>query len=236
MMKLSPRLKFLLIGSAFILIFSCTLRRSHAQSSSNSNVKLTGESYIVSNYIEKGITQSEKNPALQAAVAFHLHQGRVGLWAASVRYPGTDESIKLKVPIGFLFDWTQNFKTYFEHSYIRHIGGTARDGLNFLIHFMIFDYNFYIETEDNFESSGDKRTWYGFTKSWKTIWDLELLGKGGYSIVESDQYSSYFDIDISTSYAYSNFSGSFGITYASNANEFGSRASPFYYIKVGVAF
>lgn len=192
---------------------------------------LSGDVTLLSHYVEHGLSQSDKSPALQGSFWFNFGpQFRLGLWGSNTNYHDSDDHFNLR-GIGEL---TVNFSptSHMALSYARsqYYNGGEHNG-NLLALDIVFytDYRISYETNSNWEATGDKSARVGFGKlftvfgSWK--WDNEV----GYNNPSANNINPYFDArtGIGTKWGVIFFEGA--VTGTSESSQF-DGAGDFFFI------
>jgi uncharacterized protein (TIGR02001 family) len=197
--------------------------------------KLYGEVSLMSNYVDKGLTQSDAGISVGAGAGYAFGtQGRIGLHAASVNYPGEDANVEVAGFGEFKFVFTPNSDLRLRNDWIRFTPENQRDRVAVLLDQNIFTYHVLLFREDNFEGTKKPRNWFAFNKDWNYSTSIQLNATVGYSMV--DGYDNYFDTRVGASYLTGPVTISLVNTYVSEPDQFGNRADMAFFLVVAAKF
>lgn len=196
--------RHLIIKSA--LLFSSTFfcLTSFAQDNTKSDIptfKMTGDVSLLTNYVEHGLTQTDKDPSLQGAFSFNFGpQFKLGLWGSNVNFNSTEHFLlKLNAELKIQISTTTDFKIgYFNNQYFK---TDVRNGATTYFVLNSYGYRVRYEQNDNWEGTEEISTYYSFGKiydlsqTWK--WDNEV----GYTMITDVANIENF-FDVRTSFLY----------------------------------
>lgn len=161
---------------------------------------MTGSLALQSNYVERGLTQTNKDPALQGSVSFNFGpQFKMGLWGSNVNY-GTSEHFLLKANAELMVPVSASTEVDFGYHQNKYFQTETRDGSTMYLKIVYEHYHFKYEAESNWEGTGAPSSHYIFgvmtdlSPSWK--WDNEV----GYNMLTDDSYTNYFHLRSSALY------------------------------------
>ncbi len=197
---------------------------------------LFGQTNILNNSVEKGITQTDSGPAIQAAIGYRWGLAKAGLWASNVKYRDATDTVVLR-PFGayqFFFTSNANLTARFDFGYYTNDG--SRNGTILSADLELFTYHVLYEKIENWEASGYDNQRVGFRKEFALFDKFGLDAAAGYNLVDAAEYSDYFDLRGAINYRYGAIKFELAGTYASNESEFGSRAGPFLIVGMEVNF
>lgn len=218
---ISPRFRFVLVGSFFLLTFGC-VKKTFAQTTGGP--RMYGDISIVSDYVEKGLTQSDHQPALHAGMGYWFGpQGRIGFWASNVKYDSDDATVRMQGFAEYKFVFTPNSDLKIRNDFIRYFGSGQRDNILLSLDQNFFGYHVLFERDDNFEGTKTDRNWFGFQKDWPMWGVYQLNVIAGYSMVEVDGLNNFFDTRVGLSYNTSNINLGIFHTYNSQESQFGDQ-------------
>lgn len=165
--------------------------------------KMNGEVALLTNYVEHGLTQTNKDPSLQGAFGFNFGpQFKMGLWGSNVNYASSEHFLlKLNAELKVQLSLNTDFKLgYFNNRFFK---SDLRNGSTTYLQVTTYGYRVRFESQSNWEGSSSSATYYSFGKifdinaSWK--WDNEV----GYTMINDvPSMSNYFDVK--TSFLYRN--------------------------------
>lgn len=213
---------------------------SYAQEDAKRDVpsfKMSGDVALLSNYIDHGLTQTNKDPSLQAAFSFNFGpQFRLGLWGSNVNFGSSEHFLlKMNAELRVQLSPTTDFKfAFFDNRYFK---SDTRSGNTMQALLSSHGYRIQYEGISNWEGTGGAATNYSFAKifdvntSWK--WDNQV----GYTMLSSDTYSNYFDVRSSFFYKGSNnIIYQISLSGTSSPSQFNGRGDIFPYVGASTSF
>ena len=179
------------IGFILILIGSW----AHGQSGNSPSFALSGDVALLSHYVEYGLSQSDKSPALQGSFWFNLGpQFRLGAFASNTNYENSDDHFNLRANAEIKVDFSAaNYMTigYSQSQYYK-VGD--RNGNILSIHLHFGEYRILYDVLSNWEGTKKRSPRFAFGaeipvfSTW--IWDNEA----GYNTPDVDTINPYFDL------------------------------------------
>lgn len=204
-----------------LLLFSLLLGSSLSWAQAMS--KMYGEVGLASNYVDKGITQSNKNLSFTAGLGYWFGaQGRIGVDATSVKYINDDATMEIRLLGEYKFLFTPNSSLKIRNDFYRYSPSGQRDKILVSLDQDLFTYHVLYSYEDNFEGTRSPRSWFAFNHDFPFMSVYQLNATLGYSMINN--YTSYFDTRLGISYTTSNFSVGIFNTYVSAADQFNGAA------------
>jgi uncharacterized protein (TIGR02001 family) len=188
------------------LLFSSVLfcLQSLAQEETKSDIpsfKMNGDVALLTNFVEHGLTQTNKDPSLQGAFGFNFGpQFKLGLWGSNVNYLSTEHFLlKINAELKVQTTPTTDFKLgFFDNHYFK---TDTRNGTTTYLLITSHGYRIRYESESNWQGSAEHSTYFSFGKAtelnpnWK--WDNEL----GYTTINDiPTKENYFDLRTSFIY------------------------------------
>lgn len=233
--------RHLIIKSA--LLFSSTFfcLNSFAQEDSKSDIptfKMTGDVSLLTNFVEHGLTQTDKDPSLQGAFSFNFGpQFKLGVWGSNVNYNSTEHFLlKVNAELKVVVSNTTDFKIgYFNNQYFK---TDVRNGTTTYLVITSHGYRIRYEQNSNWEGHDESSTYYSFGKmydlsqSWK--WDNEV----GYTMI-SDVPSIENFFDLRTAFLYkggSNITYQITATATSAPSQFNGQGDVFLLLGASTSF
>lgn len=231
---MSDKLKFILGASLVLIVLQCTSKKVFAQSTSNIS-KMYGEIGLTTNYVDRGITQSNKGPSLNAGLGYHFGgQGKIGLEAASVNYPNESANVEMRVFGEYKFVFSQNADLRLRDDLVRYFSEDTRSKMLVSLDQNIMGYHILVSREDNFEGTKKPRNWFALHKDWPFGTSYQLTGTVGYSMVEN--YDAFFDALAGVNYLVSNMTFGLSTTYVSSSSQFQGMADQFFIFSFNAHF
>lgn len=155
---------------------------------------MTGDVGLLSNYINRGLTYTDQDPALQGSFWFNFgSQFRLGVWGSNVNFAdeSTHFNLHLNADIRVVFSPNSNLTLRFTDE--QYFDSSLRRGRITGIVLNTFNLKTTIETLTNWEGTGEGATYYNFRYKWEFNPAFYTEASLGYSQVKSADFSSYFD-------------------------------------------
>lgn len=178
---------------AFTTILFSTLVTLAAKANSPSNT-LSGDVRLLSQYVENGLSQSDKTPALQAEFLFNLGpQFRLGLWGSNTNYQDSEDRFNLRIKADIKVDISSQAHLLLCFNQSQYYNGGDRNGSMFGVHLNLQKARILYDSYSNWEGSKKRSLRYALGHnmdvggSWK--WDNEL----GYNSPTLSSIKPYFD-------------------------------------------
>ena len=192
---------------------------------------LSGDVTLTSHYVENGLSQSDKSPALQGSFWFNFGpQFRLGLWGSNTNYHGSDDHFNLRgmAEIKVAFSQTSHMAISYQQSQFYNGGEHNGNILGLQVGFMT-DYRISYESMSNWEATEARSARVGFGRTFNVFstwkWDNEI----GYNDPKALTFNPYFDAKtaIGTKWSVIYFEGA--LTGTSESSQFGG-AGDFFFI------
>ncbi|MBO9666279.1 MAG: hypothetical protein J7501_05650 [Bdellovibrio sp.] len=180
---------------AFTIIMLGLSARSFAAENTSPTFKLSGDVSLLSHYVEYGLSQSDKSPALQGSFWFNFGpQFRLGLWGSNTNYKGSDDHFNLRANADIKIDFSQTSNAVIMYSQSTYYNGGDHNGNIIGLHLNFGDFRVNYDALSNWEATDSRSARFALgkaTKVWTSwIWDLE----GGYNTPDVDTINPYFDL------------------------------------------
>ena len=206
-----------------------------AQVSATPSNKMYGEVRVMSNYVAKGITQSNKGPSIGAGLGYFFGpQAKIGFEAASVKYPdeGTNVEMRLLGEYKFIFSATSDLRV--RNDFFRYFSEGDRNKVLVTLDQNFFTYHILYSYEENFEGTKSPRSWFAFQHDFSYSPTFVIPVTAGYSMVSG--YSNFFDTRAGFAYLSPNITAGVYHTYVSTASEFDGQADMAFLIELLAKF
>lgn len=231
-----------MLGHSFALLLTI-LCLSPAALSADPNAKgefvdgkLYGHTFVVNNYVEKGLTQTDSGPAIQAEVGYKWTQARIGLWGSNVKFTDATDTIVLRPFVLYRFLFTDNSNLTLRFDMSKYFNDGRRNGNILSADLDMFSYHVLIEKVENWEGTDSENQRVGVKKEFNFYDKLNLNIGAGYNRVDAEGLSHYFDGRAGINYPYEALKFEIAGTVTSNKTEFGSRAGPFLVLSLEAQF
>lgn len=197
--------------------------------------KMYGDIGLTSNYVDRGITQSNKTISLGAGLGYWFGaQGRIGFESASVNFPNESANVEIRAFGEYKFVFNPNADLKVRDDLVRYFAEGTRNKMQVTLDQNLFGYHFLVSREDNFEGTKNPRNWFALHHDWPLGSSSQINATVGYSMVEG--YNSYFDGLFGVSYLMSNVILSLSTTYVSSAEQFNGMANQFFIFGLNAKF
>lgn len=234
---INPRFAFIISALFIFVVIHFLVSPAHAQGASQEISRMYGEITLMSNYVEKGLTQSDKNPSLGAELGYGFGaQGKIGFVAYSVKYPAEDTSVSMQAYGEYKFIFTPATDLKIRNDLVRYFSEDTRNNILIKLDQNFFGYHVLFEYEDNFEGTKSNRNWFGFHKEWPFYSIYQIDFTGGYSMLDLPGYNNYFDTKTGISYVKPNFSVGIFHTFTSQASQFHGQGDMFFLLELVANF
>jgi hypothetical protein len=188
--------RILSLFSVILIFASVSTAQTSSSTSTQPTYRLAGTATLASNFVEKGLTQTNGDPGIQTDFWFNFgSQFRMGLWGANVRYEDTPTThFWLKANADVKVDFSQNAKMNIIYTENKFYKNNNRSGNIVGLHFDFWGWKIIYDMNSAWENTGKKSTYAGAGKD-SIIWgDYIWLNEGGYTMPEGDGVTSFFDL------------------------------------------
>lgn len=181
---------------AFIIILVTSWQGLAAESGGASpTFQMSGDVSLLSHYVEYGLSQSDKSPALQGSFWFNFGpQFRLGLWGSNTNFEHGDDHFNLRLNADIKVNFSANTSLVVSYSESKYYNGGDHNGNILGLHLNFWDYRVTYHRMSNWEASNNPSTRFGLGKvftvftSWK--WNNEV----GYNTPDISSINPYFDL------------------------------------------
>jgi hypothetical protein len=192
---------------------------------------------FTTNFIEKGLSQTEGYPAFQTTLGYKFgEQGILNFMGSNVAYPNQGSHLLIRGSGSYQFIFTPNFKLKPFLFYNKYFKADGRDGMAYGLELNIFEYGFIYETEANFEATETPRTYFGFAKVWAFYWGTTLDVELGYSQVSATGLTSYFNLSPTLYYKINLYDLGAGLSYNSASSTYEGQGDLSYFLEILATF
>ena len=166
----------------------------NAQAQGNS-VDFSGDVSLLSHYVEDGLSQTDKSPALQASFWFAAGpQFRFGLWGSNVNYSNEDDVFNLRASADIKVDF--NPRSYMKLTYAKslYFNDGHRDGDIFGIHLHFLQLKVSYNSFSNWEGIRRRSERFGLEHEYHLTNQWVWKNGVGFNNVDSKRFDDYFDL------------------------------------------
>lgn len=225
-----------------LLLISLLAHFSFAQSAGSSSTKPTfgmrGGAVLASNFVEKGLTQTDGDPGLQGEFWFDFgSQFRMGLWGANVNYDsasGTHFWLKLNADIRV--DFSSTSAMIIKYSDNKFYRSNNRDGNTVALHLDFSGYKVLYELESNWQATQARATYAGLGKDFSIWSNWTWFNQVGYTLPEADGVQSFLDIRSGIGKKLKDIFGIFSISYSTAQGDFKDQGALALILSAGVNY
>lgn len=215
--------KFFLLQLILVLAFGF---RAHAAEETNRpggtpTFLLSGSADLLSHYVEHGLSQTDKAPALQGSFWFNFGpQFRAGLWGSNVDYKNGSEHLVLKPSADLKINFTSNTDLVLSYSQNIYYSTSNRNGNTLGLHLTSFGYRVNYEADSNWEGTNTSATYYSLGKTIEIGRGFKWSNDVGYTMVQVNSMSNFFDLRSFVGYKLGQLFYQLGATTTSNPGQF----------------
>lgn len=194
-----------------------------------------GEAALLSNWIEYGVSQTNKNYALQTGFGYQWPVLRLGIWGSNINYSGSGNLV-LKPQLNFQVPMSQSVSFGFKYVMNQYYGIDGRNGSTLGVNLIIGGYNVSYEKVDKWLGIADK-TAYGLEKDWPFFFNNTTLNlTTHYNIITANNYSNFFDVMPEVRYRMSDVFLVLGMSFNSQATQYNGMAETGFYLGLRAKF
>ena len=156
---------------------------------------MTGSAELLSKWVEHGLAQTDKSPALQGSFWFNFGpQARIGLWGSNTDYPGEDAHLVLKPTADVKIIFSPNTDFVVSYAQNMYYNSSDRNGNTVGLHLTSFGYRVNYEIMSNWEGTKTSANYFSFGKTFNVFGNWKWDNEAGYSMLKAVGYDNYFDI------------------------------------------
>lgn len=192
------------------------------------------EAQIATNWVERGITQTESSPAIHAALGYRWPQFKVGVWGSNYRVSPGEDNVNLRIFGAYKFIITSNLDITARADLSNYFSAGRANGNIMSVDFNAYTYHVDLEQVDNWEGTQDKLMRFAFRKefilgtSW--IWGLRM----GYNSPSASTVVGYLDFHTSFGYKLQDMRIDLAASLTTNVEQLAGRGKPAVYILFSV--
>lgn len=183
-----------------LLILLCGLggyanaQTSTVKDPASSGGKLFGEALIATNYIEYGLTQTQKEPAFVGGIGYQFNPiFKMGIRGGSVNYADFGDHLNLRYYGEYKSILTANTNLVLKYVSNKYYNSNSRNGNILGIDFDYSGYHCAVENNDNWEGTGKHSTHIHGSKQWALYPTIYWGAEAGINLVKADGKNTYFD-------------------------------------------
>ncbi|AGH96260.1 hypothetical protein [Pseudobdellovibrio exovorus] len=229
--------KFILITLVSFLN-AVAFAQDKSKNSTTPTYGISGEAQILSHFLEKGISYSDGNPAMNASFLYNFGtQARIGFWGSNIsNVNAQDDNFWFKILAEVLVDFSKTTNAKFFFSDNRFYKSNQRNGQIAGVRVDTKSYFYGFEWMSNLEGSDSNAEYFLLGRLYNFRKSMKYGGHIGYTSSHGN-IQSFFDLKLLGQYIISdNSNAEIGITYNSNGSQFGKRGDPAYYIGLKLSY
>lgn len=198
---------------------------------------MTGSAELLSHYVEHGLSQTNKNPALQGSFWFNFGpQARIGLWGSNVSFENESVHLVLKPSAEVKVIFSQNADLIIGYSNNQYFSSTSRNGNTTYFNLTMFGYRVKYELISNWEGTSSSSTYMSLGKTFDVLGNWKWSNDIGYSTLKADGYQNYFDLKSMLGYKFTQIFVQGGLTATSTTASFNGRGGYYTVLSASVTF
>ncbi len=193
---------------------------------------------LYSHYIERGLSMSDTNPAMNVAFLYNFGpQFRMGFWGSNIsNVSSTDDNFWFKFLADVRVDFTPTSGMLLYINDDHYYKSSIRNGQILGVKINYLDYLGEIEWMNNYQGTHVNSEYLNIGKMYPYK-VFKVGGKVGYTLTNSEGYSSYIDLKAIGTYALgTNSIAEAGITMISSESQFGGRGKPAIYLAISLFY
>lgn len=179
---------------AFITILMASWGAYAAEGNPSPTFELTGDVSLLSHYVEHGISQSDKSPALQGSFWFNFGpQFRLGLWGSNTSYAQGNDHFNLRANADIKIAFSANSHMTLAYSKSQYYNGGERNGNISGVHLQFGEYRILYDNFSNWEGTESALTRFAFGKMTSVLGGYRWNNEIGYNTPSINNLNPYFD-------------------------------------------
>lgn len=215
-------------------LFLSTSAWSQIQGSSPS-FKMSGDATLMTNYVQRGLTHSKKDPALLAAYRFNFgSQFRMGLSGSNVAYNDRDNHFNLKFLSDIKVVFSPNANLKINYTMDRYYKSSDRNGDILGLTLDTFGIRTHFQKFSNWEGTGAGGNWVAFSIEREAFSDWILELSAGFTQTKTSTFGDYFDASGTLKYKVDQLTWSAGLT--GTSDQVGGRGGFFLVLAASAEF
>jgi Bacterial protein of unknown function (Gcw_chp) len=230
---------WLLIVISFCFLYQKTFAADDKKISLSPTYRFSGNARLLSEFIDRGLSVSDHNPALNASFLYNFGpQFRFGFWGSNISnlsHPDDNFWLKIVADIRVQFNdkALMQFYVHDDHFYKSDIRNGQSIGIT-------GDYGFYsmqLEWTNNYQGSHSNAEYLNIGKSFLYKKGYLVGGKVGFTLQDGTGYQNYFDGKAYTGYILSEHTSlEAGITATTDPGRVNGRGNPAIYFGAELIF
>lgn len=232
---------FILSPLLIFLIFFGLVTDIHAIETpgNNQTYKISVDAKLMSHYIERGLSMSNNNPALNTSFLFNLGaQIRIGFWGSNIsNVTNNDDNFWFKILTDAKININQTSYIQFYAQDEHYYKSDLRNGQNIGTKIGFLSYLVELEWMNNFQGTKSDAEYFSVNRYFDITSNFKLAAKVGYTNQHSDTYSNYLDFKGFAIYQL-NVNSQFeaGVSAVVDSQQFNHRADPALYVSLNLSY
>lgn len=225
---------------AILSLILCTpaFAQSEGSGSTKPTYGMKGGATLTSNFVEKGLTQTDGDPGLQGEFWFDFgSQFRMGLWGANVSYDDASSThFWLKLNADIRVDFSATSSMVIKYSDNRYYRSNNRDGNTVGVHLDFSGWKVLYEMTSKWEGTQERCTYAGLSKE-TTIWSNWIwANEGGYTLPEADGVQSFLNVQTGLGKKLKDIFAMASVSYSTAAGQFKDQGELALFVSAGVKY
>lgn len=149
------------------------------------------EAEIGTDRVERGITQTDSKPSVQAALGYRWPQFKAGVWGSNFKAAPSEDNVNVRIFGAYRFIFTSNADMTARLDVNRYAATGSGNGNIMSLDIQFYGYHVDLEQVENWEGTGDISGRFGFRKEYAIAYNLIWGLKGGFN--QPAAANEYFD-------------------------------------------
>lgn len=215
---------------AFIIILASSWAARAAEPGTSPTFKMSGDVSLMSHYVEHGLSQSNKAPALQGSFWFNFgSQFRLGLWGSNTDYENSGDNFNLRANADIKVSFSNTTHLVISYARSQYYNNGDHNGDLLGARLEMNNYRILYENNSNWEATNQRSTRYGFGMQSTVFGDWKWNNEVGYNTPNVDSISPYFDARTGLGFKWSVIFLEGALTGTSQSSQF-NGAGDFFFI------
>jgi len=199
--------------------------------------RITGDVSLLSHYVKDGLSQSDKDPALQGTFWVNFgSQFRLGLFGSSVNYANSSDHFNLDAVAELKVDFNPNSYGVLGYSQNQYYSWSDRNGNTFTILLNFYGYRVHYEKESNWNGTGKRGDRYSFGKDFAVFTTWRWNNEVGYTNPNATSVDPFLDFKTALGSKFGMLYIEGGITATTDPSQLHGQGDPFAILSATLQF
>lgn len=199
--------------------------------------RINGDVSLLTHYVEDGLSQSDKNPAIQGNFWVNFGtQFRLGVFGSSVDYANSSDNFNLKVMGELKADFNANSYGVLGYTQNYYYSQDGRNGGTFSILLNFYGYRVKYYRDSNWNGTSQHGERYSFGKDLAVFGTWRWNNEVGYTVPHDSLYSPFLDFRTALGSKFGMLFLEGAVTATSNPHELNGQGDPFILLSATLPF